>query len=128
MSGSLSATSRALDIPELLGEVLANLDKVDLARSARVSQQWRTLSERVLYGALSTEYDVEDEIGHVRSLIRTLLNRPDLARRVTHLQVIVDVDDPAPVQSISFQLTTRLLTLYPAMTCLSVDGKSGSHT
>jgi hypothetical protein len=91
---------------ELLQNVTRHLNKHDLAAVARISPELRALAERQLYPDIHLPYVAEDygkrEGDHMEHwpLCQTLSLRPDLAQRVSSMDIIAqDVQHDVEVQS-----------------------------
>lgn len=83
----VSATTKALEVPELVCAILEHLDRqADLVRTALVSRDWRAWSERVLYASPAPYYP-GGATEAVSMLVRTISDRVDLAQRVRRLDL-----------------------------------------
>ncbi len=123
---------RALDVPELLLEIVSHLGQADLVQAALVCGEWSEtvrgviLSSPFLYGRGGVVGRESAE--RTRLLVRTLTDQPGLGGQVRHLLLAVR-RYRSPEQTGLYQLQSQveLLRLCPSLGGLEVEGELRSR-
>jgi len=127
MSSPVSATTRALAVPELVLEITSHLGQSDLIRTVGLSHQWKAASEMILYrepDIAPAQYDaVANDVARAELLRQTLAARPELARRVRKLDIVVTWRDTELREHQHEEVATELVRLCSEMEDLRLHSK-----
>ncbi len=128
MSNPLSATFRALAVPELVLEVVSHLDQDDLVQTALTSQAWSAATAVILYREprLNGKSFWDTEANHERlaQLLETIQSRPDLGARVKGARLGLGCSDEQPVGApTEVQLATQLVLACENFCSLTLSGE-----
>lgn len=130
MTNPDSATTRALQVPELVSIILEQVGRMgDWAKASRVNRMWHAQCEAIMYVNPSHDgFNFLGGVGRRLLLVRTLASRPDLARRVKAFIIsssafpgMATFEPPDPTEA---QLFMQLIIHTTKLTDLSLECES----
>jgi len=128
----MSATARALAVPELVSLVISELDQPELVVASLVSRMWRKEAQLVMYMTPEVYSELEDwryYVERLGQLCATLEARPELAARARALALFAYIREGAEEDSDAgdklkgYELMERIMELCGGVTTVVLEGK-----
>lgn len=113
-AASIASRANPLRIPELLSEILGNLDQRSLERTSQVSKAWLSVSTEVRMATL-VPHDRFVRRAELEWLVARVREQPGLAQHVTHLTC--GSGEQGVLDAISPQELRKLSQMFPKNRC-----------